>query len=564
MNKNPFKGKRVPGGNERFQGRKGDEGNFRRRSEGSNFNPRRSFSASSSDEDSEGRNKDSHPYKSRSTGGYANRTERGSYSSRRPSYPRRDDQGEGTSERRFNSNSDSSGFSGRKSFGSSNRFDNKRPSRSFSDRRDDFRKREGDSDFRPRRSDQSEERPYSSQGSERKRFDKPRESFPRRSRDEQGGRGSFSNDRPTRNRFDDRRSDRSESNSTENYRGGDRTKSFGRSNRSDEQSSGGGFIRRRNAGSRDSGFSKDRGDRGFHKAEGDNSFRKTYDKPAGERSFHKRHEETGGERTFRKRTDDSYPPKTERSAAPKPKPSQPKDDGTTRLNKYLANAGICSRREADDLIKAGLVKVNDEVVTEMGVKVTDGDVVKFNDATVKTEKKIYLLLNKPKDYITTTDDPHAKKNVMELVQDACKERIYPVGRLDRNTTGVLLFTNDGDLAGKLTHPSQKKKKIYQVHLDKALTKNDMQQIADGIELDDGFMQVDAITFVDPEDKKLIGIEIHSGKNRIVRRIFESLDYKIMSLDRVYFAGLTKKNVPRGKWRMLTEKEVSFLQMGNYK
>ncbi len=235
-----------------------------------------------------------------------------------------------------------------------------------------------------------------------------------------------------------------------------------------------------------------------------------------------------------------------------------------RLNKYLANAGLSSRREADEYIKSGVVKVNDVVVTEMGFRVKVGDVVKFNDERIRAERKIYLILNKPKDYITTTDDPHAKKNVMELVENACKERIYPVGRLDRSTTGVLLFTNDGDLAGKLTHPAHKKKKIYHVFLDKPLTKNHMQEVADGIHLEDGPIQVDAISWAHESDKRQIGIEIHSGRNRIVRRIFESLGYRIHSLDRVYFAGLTKKNVPRGRWRFLTEKEVGYLKMNVFK
>lgn len=235
-----------------------------------------------------------------------------------------------------------------------------------------------------------------------------------------------------------------------------------------------------------------------------------------------------------------------------------------RLNKYLANAGLCSRREADEYIKTGVVKVNDVIITEMGYRVKSGDIVRFNDEKISVERKIYLILNKPKDYVTTTDDPHAKKNVMELVENACKERIYPVGRLDRSTTGVLLFTNDGDMAGKLTHPSHLKKKIYHIHLDKPLTKNHLQDIADGITLDDGPITVDAISYAHTEDKKQVGVEIHSGRNRIVRRIFESLGYRIKSLDRVYFAGLTKKNLPRGRWRFLTEQEVGFLKMNVFK
>ena len=234
-----------------------------------------------------------------------------------------------------------------------------------------------------------------------------------------------------------------------------------------------------------------------------------------------------------------------------------------RLNKFLANAGVCSRREADEFITAGVVKVNGEVVTELGTKVLRSDEVLFHDQPVKMEKKVYVLLNKPKDYVTTSDDPQQRKTVMDLVKNACPERIYPVGRLDRNTTGVLLLTNDGDLASKLTHPKFLKKKIYHVHLDKAVTAHDIQQIAEGIMLDDGEIKADAIDYADEKDKKQIGIEIHSGKNRIVRRIFESLGYKVVKLDRVQFAGLTKKNVKRGDWRYLTEEEVDRLRMGAY-
>ena len=234
-----------------------------------------------------------------------------------------------------------------------------------------------------------------------------------------------------------------------------------------------------------------------------------------------------------------------------------------RLNKFLANAGVCSRREADEFITAGVVSVNGEVVTELGTKIKRGDEVKFHDQTVSIERKIYVLLNKPKDTVTTSDDPQARRTVMDLVKGACDERIYPVGRLDRNTTGVLLLTNDGDLASKLTHPKFLKKKIYHVHLDKNLTKADMEQIAAGIQLDDGEIHADAISYTDEFKKDEVGIEIHSGKNRIVRRIFESLGYKVVKLDRVLFAGLTKKGLRRGEWRYLTEQEVNFLRMGSF-
>ena len=234
-----------------------------------------------------------------------------------------------------------------------------------------------------------------------------------------------------------------------------------------------------------------------------------------------------------------------------------------RLNKFLANAGICSRREADEFILAGSVTVNGQVVNELGTKVLRTDQVVFHDTPVTLEKKVYVLLNKPKDYVTTSDDPQQRKTVMDLVKNVCPERIYPVGRLDRNTTGVLLLTNDGDLASKLTHPKFLKKKVYHVFLDKPVAPQDMQQISEGIDLEDGEVHADAIEYCSDTDKSQVGIEIHSGKNRIVRRIFESLGYRVVKLDRVQFAGLTKKNLRRGDWRFLTEKEVDMLRMGAF-
>lgn len=232
-----------------------------------------------------------------------------------------------------------------------------------------------------------------------------------------------------------------------------------------------------------------------------------------------------------------------------------------RLNKYIANSGVCSRREADNLIISGAVMVNGVTVSELGAKVNPGDKVQIGDQTLKSEKLQYVLLNKPKGYITTTDDPEKRNTVMMLVESACKERIYPVGRLDRNTTGLLLFTNDGDLAKKLTHPRSRVNKTYHVNLNKALTRNDLLKIEGGMELEDGFIKVDGIAYVgDGSDKKDIGVELHSGKNRIIRRIFESLGYEVTKLDRVVFAGLTKKDLPRGKFRHLSPKEVAFMKM----
>ena len=234
-----------------------------------------------------------------------------------------------------------------------------------------------------------------------------------------------------------------------------------------------------------------------------------------------------------------------------------------RLNKFLANAGVCSRRDADKYIEAGVVSVNGTVVTELGAKVLRTDEIRFHENLVKLEKKVYVLLNKPKGYVTTSEDPQNRKTVMDLVQNACPERIYPVGRLDRNTTGVLLLTNDGEMASKLTHPKFLKKKIYHVTTDHSVSAADIQRIAEGITLDDGLIKADAIEYAHATDKKQVGIEIHSGKNRIVRRIFENLGYHVTKLDRVYFAGLTKKNVRRGDWRYLTEKEVQMLRMGAF-
>lgn len=229
-----------------------------------------------------------------------------------------------------------------------------------------------------------------------------------------------------------------------------------------------------------------------------------------------------------------------------------------RLNRFISMSGVCSRRDADELIKAGRVKVNGEVVETVGVKVKKKDRVEVDGAVIVPERKVYLVLNKPKDYVTTVDDPLERKTVMTLVEGACKERVYPIGRLDRQTTGVLLFTNDGDLAKKLTHPKFDHKKIYHVFLDKAVSEQDIQAIADGIQLEDGFIQADEISYAS-DDRTEVGIEIHSGKNRIVRRIFEHFGYQIVKLDRVYFAGITKKNIPRGKWRFLTSEEVNILK-----
>ena len=269
-----------------------------------------------------------------------------------------------------------------------------------------------------------------------------------------------------------------------------------------------------------------------------------------------------GGRRFEDREEEEAPKRGRKGYVREKDPmyDRPAATGEIRLNKYLADCGVCSRREADDLIKAGCVTVNGELVTTMGYKVKTGDKVVYGGQTLNREKLRYILLNKPKGYITTADDPEGRETVMELVKGACSERIFPVGRLDKNTTGLLLLTNDGELAKKLTHPSSEVTKLYHVILNKPLTKNDMLRIADGIELDDGFIAADSIAYDEDDDsKKGIGIELHSGRNRVVRRIFEHLGYEVTKLDRVMFAGLDKYKLPRGEWRFLTDREVAMLK-----
>lgn len=401
--------------------------------------------------------------------------------------------------------------------------------------RPSYNRENGDRPYRPRFNSENGDRPqrsYSSDRPYRQRFNPNAENGDRPQR-------SYNNDRSYRPRY--------------NSEGGDRPqRSYGN-----------------NAG-------------------GERPYRPRYNSEGGDRSQRPYGNNAGGDRPFRPRYNsngdrpqrpygnrDSYSRPIRRTGDydPNAKYSKKKQieykeqfvdpNEPIRLNKFLANAGVCSRREADEFITAGVVSVNGEAVTELGTKIKRGDEVKFHDQTVSIERKIYVLLNKPKDTVTTSDDPQARRTVMDLVKGACDERIYPVGRLDRNTTGVLLLTNDGDLASKLTHPKYLKKKIYHVHLDKNLTKADMEQIAAGIQLDDGEIQADAISYTDDFKKDEVGIEIHSGKNRIVRRIFESLGYKVVKLDRVFFAGLTKKGLRRGEWRYLTEQEVNFLRMGSF-
>ncbi len=308
---------------------------------------------------------------------------------------------------------------------------------------------------------------------------------------------------------------------------------------------------------------EDRPRRPFNREGGDDRPRRPFNREGGEdrprRSFTRhsspvtRHsEDDRPRRTFRKDSDDK----------PRRPKTTKKSTDEIRLNRFLANSGICSRREADEYIVAGLVTVNGEVVTEMGVRVKATDDIRFNGERMKGEQKVYIVMNKPKDYVTTMGDPYAEDTVMDLIGDKCPQRVYPIGRLDKSTTGVLLFTNDGELAEQLTHPSYNKKKIYHVFLDKNLKAPDFQQLLDGVKLEDGETHADSLSYID-EDNSQVGLEIHSGRNRVVRRMFEALGYRVQKLDRVYFAGITKKNLKRGQWRFLTEQEVTMLKMGAY-
>lgn len=270
-------------------------------------------------------------------------------------------------------------------------------------------------------------------------------------------------------------------------------------------------------------------------------------------------ERRSGQKSGAKR---SYAPKRDEKPRSYPKYNPNRGGGEIRLNRFISQSGVCSRREADDFILAGVVTVNGQVVTELGTKILPTDEVRFNDERLQGEKHVYIVLNKPKGYVTSLDDPHAEKTVMDLIKGACTERVYPVGRLDKNSLGLLLITNDGDITRQLTHPSNRKKKIYQVTLDKPLTRADMDTLTEGITLEDGDIFADEIGYAS-EDKKCVGVEIHSGRNRIVRRMFEHLGYTVQKLDRVYYAGLTKKNLKRGAWRFLTREEVMRLKTGQY-
>ncbi|WP_281643944.1 pseudouridine synthase [Bacteroides zoogleoformans] len=451
--------------------------------------------------------------------------------------------------------------------------------------RPSYNREGGERPYRPKFTSENGDRPQRSYGGER--------SFrPRFNPNVEGGdrsQRSYNNDRPYRPRYNaegGERMQRSYGNSTDDrpYRPHYNNENGDRPYRPRYNVEGGDHPQRSYSNDRAYGndrsyigersYNNDRPYRPRYNAEGVDRMQRPYGNPTGDRPYRPRFN-SGAGRTGGYGNRDSYSRPIRRSADydPNAKYSKKKQieykeqfvdpNEPIRLNKFLANAGVCSRREADEFIAAGVVSVNGEIVTELGTKIKRGDEVKFHEQPVSLERKVYVLLNKPKDTVTTSDDPQARRTVMDLVKGACDERIYPVGRLDRNTTGVLLLTNDGDLASKLTHPKFLKKKIYHVHLDKNLTKADMDQIAAGIQLDDGEIHADAISYTDEQKKNDVGIEIHSGKNRVVRRIFESLGYKVVKLDRVFFAGLTKKGLRRGEWRYLSEPEVNFLRMGSF-
>lgn len=398
-------------------------------------------------------------------------------------------------------------------------------------RRRDDSSTPGESGFRKSRNSEGE-------GS----FREPRErgGFERKGRDSRSERESGVR-KPFERKSDDRKSGERKSTgpASERRSSGDKRSSGGASSFDKKP-----YASRNEGGERPRRFSKpDRGQKGPAKKTG--FFRKS---DSFNDSFESQEASAPRERRMRPR---SRKPAATESA-----------DGLTRLNKYIANSGICSRREADQLISTGAIAVNGKVVTELGYKIKPGDTVQYGGETIRPEKNVYILLNKPKDYITTVDDPDKRKTVLDLIAGACKERVYPVGRLDRSTTGVLLLTNDGDLTKKLTHPKYERKKVYHVTLDKNFKSADMDKLREGIMLEDGEIKVDEISYVEAaESKKEVGVELHSGKNRIVRRMFEALGYKVVKLDRVYFAGLTKKDLPRGKWRFLTQREVNMLHMG---
>ena len=518
-------------------------------------------------------------FRSKSTGGFGDKEKR-PYSSERKPFTKREDSGSESRPRRSFGDSESKPFVKR----ADGKYESAGPRKSFGDgerkpyaKREDGEKRsytkrdDSSSESRPRRSfGDGERKPfvkredgkYESAGPRKSFGDGERKPYAKR---EDGEKRSYTKRDDSSSESRPRRSfgDASTGSATGEKRS--YTKRDDSSSESRPRKSFGDGERKPYA-KRDGDFTEKRESKSF----GDRTERKSFFE-GDKKTFEKRDSKSFGDRPRKTFDDDkkSYEPKlskTER-VVEKSKKSGPSktstqknvSEGAVRLNRYVANSGVCSRREADVLIATGVVTVNGKIVVEMGYKVNPTDVVSYGGVPIKNEIKKYLLLNKPKDYITTMDDPEERKTVMELIRNACKERLYPVGRLDRNTTGILLFTNDGDMTAKLTHPKFLVRKIYHVVLDKRITSEDFRQISEGVELSDGFVKPDALEYVG-EGKSELGVEIHSGRNRIVRRMFEHLGYEVMKLDRVAFAGLTKKDLPRSKFRFLTEKEIDFLKM----
>jgi 23S rRNA pseudouridine2605 synthase len=480
-------------------------------------------------------------------------------------------------------------FKPSRSFDKDKKFGDKseyKPRKTYGDEKKDFSR--GKDDFKPRRSfdkdkkfgDKDEYKPRKTYGDDKKDFSRGKDDFkPSRSFDKDKKFGDKDEYKPRKTYGDDKKDFSRGKDDFKPSRSFDKDKKFGdkteykpRKTYGDDKKDD--FKPRKSYGAEKSDYAPRKTFPKKDYADGENKFvadsTEKKNKYMGRKPVFKKTEEvTDEEFSLEKFNEDKKRHSTEKkkyeTLTKSRKTSFAKereDDGTTRLNKYLSNAGICSRREADQLIESGVIRVNGKVVTELGTRILQGDKVSYGDQTVKSETLMYLLLNKPKDYITTVDDPDKRRTVMELIKGACKERVYPVGRLDRNTTGLLLFTNDGELTMKLTHPKNNIKKIYHVVTDQNVSKEDMEKLRNGIELEDGFIMPDDVEFVgEGHNKKDIGIEIHSGKNRVVRRMFEHLGYNVIKLDRVMFAGLTKKDLPRGKWRLLSKTEIGFLKKG---
>lgn len=445
--------------------------------------------------------------------------------------------------------------------------------RSYSDKDKGFRGKEKSSDWnKDDKKSFGEKRGsgFSKDFSKKKREDYSEE----RPRKEYGDKKSFGkkrdyNDDHTSKSFEGK--EKREYKDSSERKGSSDKKSFGKKREYNDDFSAGKFERKEKRESKDFSDRKGDGDRKSFgkKREYNDDFSsgkferkdKRSSKDFSDKKYSGEKKSFGKKREFKEEYTDGAKEKRPRIVKNSFQKRNPENDGLIRLNKYISNSGVCSRREADKLIESGAVTVNGKIVAELGFKVSPDDVITYGGQAIKRERKVYVLLNKPKDYITTLDDPEGRKTVMELVKNAGKERIYPVGRLDRNTTGLLMLTNDGEMAMKLTHPKHNIQKMYAVEIDRGLKPEHLKALHEGIELEDGFIKADKIEFVgEGSNRKEIGIEIHSGRNRIVRRMFEHFDYNVVKLDRVMFAGLTKKDLPRGKWRFLSEKEISFLKM----